>query len=346
MVYDEVIMAVANGEELDKKRETRFFLDKFFPSGDAIGTNYVRLLKSVDEHGIASFVLPREEAKVVGEPGYTSQLIEAPVIREKIIYTPEDLLELGAAPGSILRMSEGETTDQAAERRIARGLLKLRNRALRREEAMAIGALSGGWTYDDGEGVALDVDFAFPVANKFALAGGDIWGSTTEDKVGQLEDWIRVTEEFGGNVTDIVMGHRAYQRFITDTAVQELYDKNNIRIGALDNTNRTDRFARGTWGTALIHKVSEPVKLEDGSTINLVDQDGVWIISDAMETDKVYARIAILDPETNRPISAQTSIYSKEFVSGDDLQTLGLLYVSRPFPILANPGSVTFVETA
>lgn len=342
---EETLLGLINGDRIEEKRQVRFFLDRYFPDPQTVATNYVRMVKNLSEHGIASFVLPRSEANVVGEMGLSGTLYEPPTIKEKIPFTAETLVEQGGT-GDVLRISDTETQEQAATRRIAAAALQLKNRALAREEQMAIGALSGGWTYDDGS-VALTVDFDFPTDNEITLAGADLWASGTQDIVGDLESWFATVEASGGIVRDIVMGASAYAAFAKDSAIKDLYDNNNVRVGAIDESlrvQRTNKYARGTYKGANVFAVTEKVINPDGSSTQLVNPNGVWVIGDNLETDRVYARIPMIDPDTKRPITVQEPAYLKEYISGDDLQTLYVMYVSRPFSIIKNPEAVVYAD--
>lgn len=340
---DETLTRVINDPTMKERMPVRFFRERYFPAGEALETTYARVTKFKSKNRIAKFSLSRLPAHVMSEENATSEKFEPALIKLKTPITAESAAEQDGGD-NILRLKDGDTKYTSLEARKARILKDLRTMIESREEMMCVDTLSGGFSYTD-DGVTVALDFEFPAANKITLTGGDVWGTGTEDKVADIESAIQTIEDNGGIVKEIVFGRNAWARFKNDANVIKLLDTNNLRVGALDETNRTDKYTKGTWNGYPVFKVSETALDTDGvTTIDLVNPNGVWVIGEGIETDMVYGLIAMYDEEGNL-LKVMTDVYAREYVEGHDVQTKYIFAAARPLPIIGNPEQIVYIDT-
>lgn len=350
MSDNNVALIAANSAGAEQAREVRFFRDRYFPAGRPIAQTAIDLQTGRDKSGMALFRLPGMDAVTVGESDWTANRYEVPYIKEKKVWTADDLInEYGLAGANVLTLV-GESPEQIEARRISDGTLDLTTRRVNREEWLSVMALSGGFSYSDGE-LSITIDFNVPAANNVTLAGAAKWDSGTQDVIGDIDSWVSAVEDGGGVPNEIVFGREAYRIWSNDVDVRELYKQNNIRVGALDETNRTDQFAKGTYKTLDVFKVSEKVDFTDTTgtvtTVDVVDPWGVWVIDKTgISTDFIYARIAALDPSTGKTIGAQVKVFARDEVRVSDNDTRTMRHYSRPFPLVGRPTRLVTAKTA
>ena len=343
---DEVLTRVINDPEVKERLPLRFFRERYFPEGVPLETTYSRIQRFLNKNRIAGFRLERTPAEIVGEERPNSVKFETPQIKLKTPITANSLAEQDGS-NNILRFTDSETKIDSAKARQARILLDLRKMVSAREEKMCAETLSGGWTYADADaGVSISMDFEFPSGNRVVLTDGDVWGSGTEGIISDLSDAYQTIEDGGGAVKEVVFGKSAYRNFRSDEDVLSILDNRGVNAGVIDETNRTDSRMKGEWEGAPIFKVTEQATERDGSTVELVNPNGVWVIGDNMETDMDYGLIAWFDETTKDLVRASTEIYAVEYIEGYDVQTKYIMVQSRPCPIIANPESVVYIQTA
>lgn len=330
------LIRVVNASAETLGNTPRFFRDMFFPSGTPIDTEFVEIQETLKKSGMSEFRYIDQPAAIVGKSGGTSRIFRAPFISEKTNWTAKELLEL-EQQDDVLRLNN-ETKDQARQRKIKETAIVLKDRATAREEWLCINTLSGGWSYTSDEGVHYNADFSFANEFKPVLTSTARWGQSAADIEGNLTTWGNLsTDEVGGNITTIVYGRNAAREFRKDEAIRADFDNINVRAGQLDLAFGKQLFS--TYKGINHYEVSEKVRLADGTVVDLVDPNKIWLISDAMETDYVYGPIPQIDDQGN-PIAARLPYFAKQWTEGEDNPVMWTLLQSRPFPIICNPGSV------
>jgi hypothetical protein len=162
--------------ELHVKAPTAFFsgmFGSFNNDSDAIKWETV-----YGSGGITPFVAPGAPAPTVGVDGTGEGSAKAAYWKEKT-YFDEEFLNNLKEPGTM-------QTYMTAERTLARQILKLKNRCLRRREWMVSKMFTDGrFTYLDQKGMAFTVDYGVPATcssapvKSSALCWASRWPSTT-----------------------------------------------------------------------------------------------------------------------------------------------------------------------
>ncbi|RPI56453.1 MAG: hypothetical protein EHM49_00225 [Deltaproteobacteria bacterium] len=124
--------------------------------------------------GMTPFVAPGSIAPAIGIDGVGEASAKAAYWKEKM-YFDEEFLNNLREPGTW-------ATYQTAERKLARGAMKLRNRCDRRREWMTANMLiNGTLSYLQKGGTRFSISYGVPTTHQVTLTGNDRWNVTHAD---------------------------------------------------------------------------------------------------------------------------------------------------------------------
>ncbi len=205
-----------------------FFKDKFFTNVKPFATERVDIDLVKGDRRMAAFVHPRVGGTVLKANGYQTVSYKPPLINPYDISTADQLME--RMPGEDLY--SGLTPAQRAAQQLVDEYNRLNDATTRREEWMAVKAITTGQIPVKGEGVDEVIDFGF--TNKDELTGNKIWGGSEATILDDLENWVKQTRINGfANVDMCIMGQDARRAFFNDENVQKLLDNRRIEIGLM-----------------------------------------------------------------------------------------------------------------
>lgn len=178
--------------------------------------------------GMTPFVTPGSVAPAVGLDGLGEGSAKAAYWKEKM-YLDEVLLNNLRQPGT-------HASKQAAERVVARGTQKLRNRCFRRREWMCAQALTTGQiAYSTAKGMRFTVSYGLPTSHVVTLASDRKWNTGANRN--PIEDIMLAKEALiiDASVTpDYAMCNSAMIRMLTlDDKIQGLLMKSAYGNGDL-----------------------------------------------------------------------------------------------------------------
>lgn len=164
----------------------------------------------------------------IGTVEFNDKALEAAYIKKKYQIKEKELMALQfprtpqeqkVLVGRVFNLLERAVEDVRAEKEIMR------------MQALANGELS---LAIDGGGT-LEVGYHVPDANKEILAGADIWGTGTEDKIGDLERWASVLDE---KPTRALTSNKILAQILRDSKViGYLFGKDSGRVATLGDLN-------------------------------------------------------------------------------------------------------------
>ena len=210
-----------------------FLRDMFFRGTERSTTKYVDIDIMKGKRRLAPFVSPLKEGKQVERLGFTTNTIEPPYIKPKMITNAQDFLDRGL--GETI-YSGGKTAAQKAQEQLGKDLAELNGMIDRREEWMASSALTTGKIVISGDGVSREIDFLMAGTHLITLTGNDLWTDTTNsDPLANLKTWKRLIGKDSGLVPDaVIMGETAWDNFIKHPKVVAALDTRRIDLGIID----------------------------------------------------------------------------------------------------------------
>jgi hypothetical protein len=178
--------------------------------------------------GITPFVAPGSPAPVVGVDGTGSASASSAYWKEKT-YFDEAYLNNLKQPGTF-------QTYQTAERTLARQVLKLRNRCLRRREWMVAKMFcQGGFTYKDAKGMSFTVDYGVPSTHKVTLSTNYKWGTGSSrnpiDDVMTAKNILSIDAQVMPGMG--ILNTNLINTLVKDTNIQALLAKSQFGNGDL-----------------------------------------------------------------------------------------------------------------
>lgn len=212
--------------ELSPKAPTGFF-SGMFPSFNN-DSDAIKWTTSYGSGGITPFVAPGAPAPTVGVDGTGEGSAKAAFWKEKT-YFDESFLNNMKEPGTM-------QTYMTAERQLARQIMKLRNRCMRRREWMTAKMFTDGrFTYKDSKGMSFTVDYGVPATHRVVLAADRKWDAGAsrnpiEDiMVGRevLADDAGVVPEYG------ILNTSLLNKLTLDKNIQALLEKSTFGNGDL-----------------------------------------------------------------------------------------------------------------
>lgn len=199
-----------------------FMLDTFFPSVQTEESEEIHFDVENDVMGLAPFVSPTVEGRVIEEMGFTTKTFKPAYVKPK---TPVN-------PGRALKRYKGEpiggnlSAGQRLERIVADDLMQHRKLVERREEWMAVQVLRSGAVTVSGELYQTKVvNFGRDAALTIVKGGGAKWGDAGISPLDDLQTWgeLMLTKS-GSSGRNVVMDIGAWKQFRADVVVQKRLD--------------------------------------------------------------------------------------------------------------------------
>ena len=209
-----------------------FFLDSFFTNVKTFVTNRVDIDIVKGDRRMAAFVHPRAGGQVLKGAGYKTESYAPPLINPYDVTTADMLME--RLPGET--MYSGMTPADRAAQQIADEYRRLNDAVTRREEWMAVQAITTGQIPIVGPGVNEVIDFGF--TNKVTLSGNNVWGGSSAAILDNLEDWVdKVLINGFANVDRVIMGKTALKKFLADKNIMTMLDNRRVFMGEIRPSN-------------------------------------------------------------------------------------------------------------
>ena len=294
-----------------------FFLDTFFTNVKPFPTKRVDIDIVKGDRRMAAFVHPRVGGKVLEGTGYKTESYAPPLINPYDISTADQLME--RLPGEDLY--SGMTPADRAAQKLMEEYNRLNDATTRREEWMAVQAITTGKIPVVGDGVDEVIDFGF--TNKVTLSDTNVWGGTTAAPLDNLEDWVDTTLTNGfTNVDWAIMGKTALRKFLADENVQKFLDNRRITLGQITprdlpngvryiGTLTKPNLEIYTYNEAYLDDWTDP---SDPETKPLIPDNMVILISSRPNFMRAYGLCTYVDDATHNWVTAQSARVLRSYV--------------------------------
>ena len=205
-----------------------YFRDTFFRNKKTFSTERVDIDIKKGSRRMAAFVHPRVGGTVMHSEGYQNESYKPPLINPYTVTTADQLLN--RLPGEDLY--NGKTPAQRGAEKLMEEYADLNDATTRREEWMAVQALTTGQISVKGKGVDEVIDFGF--TNKVQLNGTAQWGKSAAKILDNLNDWeTKVLVNGFTNVDMAIMGKDALKAFLADETVMKNLDNRRVEMGII-----------------------------------------------------------------------------------------------------------------
>lgn len=299
---------------------------------------------------MAPFVRVGAEAKMIQGPSKSFAMVKGPNIRIKMPYHPHGVLN-ERLPGTSAYPTRAERA--AAIRRDKQlHFAELTRQADERVEWMWAQSLKGKIEYSRDEGDSFEIDFRRPAANTITLAGTDLWSDTANaDPRKDIVTAERlIVPKLGSSATHVLMGRNAAEALLEIEKVQKHLERDSaFSAGSrLDLTGRLKEnggrlVANNLYGLEWWEYDRQTLD-DDGSTVDLVDPDSIFVLSRsrALMPRTFYAAIPDLDAFGQSNLG-MLKRFAKSWITKDPSQEIHLLH-TRPFPYFQRPEGVVQIK--
>jgi hypothetical protein len=324
-----------------------FFKDKFFTKIRTFASERVDIDIVKGDRRMAAFVHPRAGGTVLTGTGYETKSYKPPLINPYDMTTADKLMD--RLPGEDIY--SGMTPAQRAAVKLTEEYNRLNDATTRREEWMAVQAITTGTIPVVGEGVNEVIDFGF--SNKVTLTGKQKWDTATADPLKDLNDWNRQVLINGFANTDmVIMGSTALQAFLTNESVQKQLDNRRVEMGIInpkDLPNGVRYVAHLNRPSVDIYEYAEvyyddATDPENPATKPLIPDGMVIMISSDPGYSMAYGACTYIDDASGDWVTAQTSRVLRSYVEHHpDRRMLELQAHPLPIPDKADSWLVATV---
>lgn len=335
---------------------TSQWLDMFFPATNTFFSTQEEIAFSRinSTRKIAPFMLPNEAGKpIYRRDGERIESFKPAYTKPKDAIRPSEMLSL--MPGELVRRLALMTPQARYNSEVLRIVQFQRNAIQRLYDFMAARAILNGSlvvnyaTASGGPGMSVTVDFGRDAGHTITLGPGTRWGDVGVNIFGTIQTWVDTVAnaEFGGSVTDIILGSAAAVPFLADVSAStgSLKDKMDTNFRGSEEVAiqrgiiATDPLNPFTWLGRLsagmnVWRYAGPLSRfqnDDGSFTNIMDPRDVLLASRAV--DGVRAFGAILDTAANLEV---TDIFTKMW-DQEDPSARFIMSQSAPLMIPVNP---------
>lgn len=236
-------------------------LDTFFGGPpDVSNTAEVSIDIVTRKRALAPFVSPLVQAPLMERRGFATNTFRPPYIKQKFPYQPGDFLLRMAGE---LVSGFGVRPGDRMLKRIAEDTMDAMDYITRRQEWMAMQALTAGTVAIVGEGVGVTLDFGLPASHKVVLSSPNLWSESTGKPIRNLKTWRRVIQQDSGNTPSVlVMGSEAADAFLDNAEVVKELDRyrpaqSDIRLQAGQDSGATFFGALPSAGISEIWQYDE-----------------------------------------------------------------------------------------
>lgn len=296
---------------------------------------------------IAPFVKRGNPAKIVGNLGQKTNLVEPPKLRMKKLLTPSDLFYNRGAGAPIFVPGGAAGNDpiqQAKIKKMGMEQKDLRDIGDRTIEYLCAKGLAGGYSITQDDGI-FSIDFSMPEANKPVLLTTAKWDAPTTCKpTKNMREWKVIAQKASGKIpTAAVMNSSTFELYLAADDVVKYLDKLKINIGSI-NTEQSV-LDSGAEKKALIdgltYYVYDGVYTDANGAQQLLIPDGyVALVSPSADHRLQFAAIEDLEAGT-----VVGQYFSKDWVEKDP-SGLWLLVETNPLPTFNEPAANIYAKVA
>lgn len=327
---------------------TSRWLDMFFPRSFLSAQQEIMFDKIDDSRRIAPFMLPNLPGRpIYRRHGERVESFRPAYTKPKDAVMPAEALNL--QPGELTRRLALQSPQARFDAEVIR-ITQYHRKAIQRlwdwmaARAVIDGAIPINYIGDGGTlAQSVTLSFGRDAAHTVVLGAGSRWGDSGVKPWDNIQTWIdRVAmAEFGGSVTDVIMGAAAAAVFLADADVKDKLDTTYrgseevaIKRGLI-TVDPMDPFTYlGTMGSGVkIWRAAGPANQfqnHDGTFTDIVGQKEVVLVSPAINGVKAFG--AILDVN-----SLETAdIFTKMFDENDPSARF-IMSQSAPLMIPVNP---------
>ena len=328
---------------------TSQWLDMFFPNTFVSTQEEIAFSKLDSTRKIAPFMLPNEPGKpIYRRDGERIESFKPAYTKPKDAIRPQEMIAL--TPGELVRREALMSPAARYNREVNRIVLYHRNSIQRLWDYMAAQAiLNGAITVNYGQGVAVTIDFGRDAGHVVTLGGGARWGDSGVNIFNGIQGWIDTVAnaEFGGSVTDIILGSAAAVPFMADASATagSLKDRLDTNYRGSEDVAinrgiiRTDPLNPFTWLGRLsngldVWRYSGPASKfqnSDGSFTDIMDPRDIVVASRAVDGIRAFG--AILDQAAGLEVA---DIFTKMW-DQEDPSARFIMSQSAPLTIPVNP---------
>ena len=279
-------------------RPSTFLLDRLISKTTTHDTDIIEIDVEKGGQTVAAFVSRVGEANTVGKRDFTNLMHAVPYIYEEVPFTAKDLKS--RLPGETVYSGSGPAA--RLQQKVGGWLAMLRDRIIRNEEWQLATALQTGKIVVSGKDVDYEIDFQMDASHLVTNAGGDIWGSGTEDKIAQLEaDSQKIRDKGAPPPTDLYLGSNAAVEFLKDTDILNYLDNRRVQMGEINPQQLAEQKATflGTFSrvglNVNVYAYTATYKDSAGATQYYLDPDNYVLTSPATRIEKHYGMIENLN---------------------------------------------------
>ena len=328
---------------------TSQWLDMFFPNSFFSTQEEIAFSKINASRPIAPFMLPNEPGKpIYRREGERIETFKPAYTKPKDSIRPTEMLAM--QPGELARRRALQTPQARYNAEVIRITNYQRDAIMRLWDYMAARALLDGQitiTYagpSGGPGQSVTLDFGRASGLTETLTTGNRWGDSGvnifDEVQGDIDDVANA--EFGGSVTDIVLGASAAVPFMASTDIEEkmntdyrgseevLINRGIIRTDPMNPFTYLGQLSNGLrcWRYA---GPGSKFQNNDGSFTDIMDPRDVLYVSPQVDGVKAFG--AILDNAANLEVS---DIFTKMW-DQEDPSARFIMSQSAPLMIPTNP---------
>lgn len=294
--------------------------------------------------GVATFVHPRREGKLVEDSAFETRMLEAPYIKEKTLTTAGEVM-MRSAGENVWSRNPMSPMEKAAKK-LGQDLAKLDDRFIRREELMCCEVLFYGQVTAVGDGIDAIYDFQMEDSHKIPLSGTDAW-SDLEESNPMMDIWDAqqiILRDGGTSPTCCVMGIDAAKNFLSNKTVIEQLDTRRITLGQIDPVqlpSGATYLGRHNLAGVDIYCYNEWYTDESGTPTAMVPPKRVSLGSPQAHLDFYYGPIEDLEAIEGGVFAVER--YPDSWVQKEIGRWLRLQ--SAPLPAMNEPNSFVIIVT-
>lgn len=215
-----------------------FFLDTFFSNVETYPTEQIDVDFRKGKRKMAPFVAPRVGGITMDRQGFTTKSYTPPKIAPQRVLTKDDISNRSMGEN----VYSTKTPEERAAEILGKDLSELDEMITRREEWMCREILINGKCVmkgfvDDKDTNTIDQEVDYSFTNKEILINTAKWDVDTSKKLADLRRWrLAVIQKTGRAPSVCIMSSDVAELFISDSKVQDMFDKNKIKVGDITPT--------------------------------------------------------------------------------------------------------------
>ncbi len=328
---------------------TSQWLDMFYPRSFLSTQEEIMFDKIDADRKIAPFMLPNAPGKPIFRgQGERIETFKPAYTKPKDAVRPTEALAL--QPGELTRRLALQSPEARYNAKVIE-ITQYHRRAIQRlwdymaAKAVIDGAITINYYGDSGIVThSVTIDFGRAAGHTITLGSGARWGDSGVKPWDNLQTWIDTVAnaEFGGSVTDVMMGAEAAAAFLSDADVKDKLDiryrgSEDVQVNrGLIVTDPMNPFTRlGTMGSGVniwrVSGVGNTFQNANGTFTPILGSKQVLLASRAVNGVKAWG--AILDSAANLQ---PADIFSKMWDEQDPSARF-IMSQSAPLMIPVNP---------